>query len=262
MVDLVSVAQLAERLVVVQEVAGSSPVVHPALVSLCSPQEAEVGMSRFTVYKTTNMVNGRFYVGAHRTENPHDNYLGSGSALTGAIKKYGRTSFVKAVLFDFDNPGEMGAKEAEIVDVDFVDNPMTYNLVPGGHQGNSYYRALEKVSSEDLSAWCTKGNEVQRQMAVADPTFRDPQRKAGSRVFKKLHSEGRLRHDTFTGRKHSEESKAKMRESSRITSLGKRNSQYGTVWVCREGSRSRKVKKDELCLFIKEGWHRGRKIKP
>ena len=33
----------------------------------------------YTVYKITNTANGRIYVGVHRTENPHDSYLGSGN---------------------------------------------------------------------------------------------------------------------------------------------------------------------------------------
>ena len=39
------------------------------------------------VYKTTNLINGKIYIGKDMKNNP--NYLGSGTILRRAIKKYG-----------------------------------------------------------------------------------------------------------------------------------------------------------------------------
>ena len=50
------------------------------------------------IYKTTNIINKRFYVGRHSTDNIQDNYLGSGIALLGSIQKYGADSFTREVL--------------------------------------------------------------------------------------------------------------------------------------------------------------------
>jgi len=50
----------------------------------------------FTVYKTTNLINGKIYVGLHVTDNLEDDYLGSGSQLKLAVKKYGKEKFQKA----------------------------------------------------------------------------------------------------------------------------------------------------------------------
>ena len=52
----------------------------------------------FTIYKTTNKANGKYYIGQHQTEDLEDGYLGSGKHLKAAIKKYGK-SFVKEILF-------------------------------------------------------------------------------------------------------------------------------------------------------------------
>ena len=92
----------------------------------------------YTVYKTTNRINGKFYIGSHKTKNPNDAYLGSGKYLKYAIEKYGRDNFVKEVLFVFDNPTEMYAKEAEIVNVEFIAEANTYNLKQGGFGGFDY----------------------------------------------------------------------------------------------------------------------------
>ncbi len=52
------------------------------------------------VYKITNVLNGKFYVG-RRSTNKHpniDSYMGSGWALKGAYLKHGKKNFIKEVL--------------------------------------------------------------------------------------------------------------------------------------------------------------------
>lgn len=69
----------------------------------------------YTVYRTTNTTNGHYYIGVHKTKNPHDTYIGSGAALKAAVKKYGRSAFTKEVLFVFNTPEEAYNKERELV---------------------------------------------------------------------------------------------------------------------------------------------------
>ena len=52
-------------------------------------------MNIYTLYKITNLINQKFYIGVHATNNPNDSYMGSGVAITRAIAKHGRENFKK-----------------------------------------------------------------------------------------------------------------------------------------------------------------------
>jgi group I intron endonuclease len=93
---------------------------------------------KYTIYKTTNKINNKVYIGKHQTLNPHDNYIGSGKALEEAIKKYGKSSFSKEVLFIFDTEAEMNDKEKELVNESFISTNLTYNMGVGGEGGSHF----------------------------------------------------------------------------------------------------------------------------
>jgi len=94
----------------------------------------------FTVYKTTCLVNGKIYIGVHKTRNPHDTYLGSGKLISAAVKKYGRDHFTKEILFIYETRAEAYAKEKELVTAAFAKRADTYNVMAGGVEGPGWYR--------------------------------------------------------------------------------------------------------------------------
>lgn len=117
-------------------------------------------MSYFhTIYKITNLVNGKIYIGKHQTLNLDDNYFGSGIFLLKAIKKYGRHNFKKEILFVFDNENEMNLKEKELVTEEFISSSSNYNAKIGGEGGFSLEESkagtaalLSKYSAEERSS--------------------------------------------------------------------------------------------------------------
>lgn len=86
----------------------------------------------YTVYKTTNLLNGQIYIGVHRTENLDDNYLGSGDFIIAAIEVYGKENFKKEILSLHESKEAMYAEEKRIVNRAFVKRLDTYNLTIGG----------------------------------------------------------------------------------------------------------------------------------
>ena len=135
----------------------------------------------YTVYKTVNKINQKFYIGVHRTCDPNDKYLGSGKLLKQAIKHYGRDNFIKEVLFVFDNSDQAYQKEAEIVTLDFIRSDQTYNLTMGGVPTKEWseerklrYKQTHKPNlGKKLSAsWREKIRQSSRGRVVSDSTRR------------------------------------------------------------------------------------------
>ena len=48
------------------------------------------------IYQTTNLINGKKYIGKDANNNP--NYIGSGADLKIAIKEYGKHNFKKEII--------------------------------------------------------------------------------------------------------------------------------------------------------------------
>lgn len=166
----------------------------------------------YTIYKITNQINGKFYIGSHKTVDLNDNYMGSGKYLARSIEKHGIENFTKEILFIFDNPEEMYAKEAEIVNEDFLAEENTYNLKLGGFGGWDH---VNKSGLNGCRKGAIRGNERQKWLAENDPNWKGAENKAkaSSENMKRLHAQGKIRYDTFTGKKHTDESKKKISES-------------------------------------------------
>ena len=87
---------------------------------------------RSIVYKTTNKVNGKFYIGKHTTTDINDGYLGSGTTIKRAVEKYGYENFEREILGVYDTEAEAFAAEAEIVTKDLIESEQCYNNRTGG----------------------------------------------------------------------------------------------------------------------------------
>jgi dissimilatory sulfite reductase (desulfoviridin) alpha/beta subunit len=82
----------------------------------------------YCVYKITNNINGKYYIGAHKTYDLNDSYMGSGIGIIRAIRKYGAENFTKEIIEIFEDKNSMYNKEKELVQV----CNMSYNMTSGG----------------------------------------------------------------------------------------------------------------------------------
>jgi hypothetical protein len=96
----------------------------------------------YILYKIINKINGRFYIGVHKTKDIHDDYYGSGLLIKRAIEKYGIENFSKEILQVFSNQAEAFKKEKELVTDALVKDNMCYNIKEGGRGGFDHIRAM------------------------------------------------------------------------------------------------------------------------
>jgi len=84
------------------------------------------------IYKTTNKVNGRYYIGRHSTDNLNDGYLGSGQGIKNAINKYGKENFTREIIATAETTDDLWELEKEIVNEEIVKDSKSYNQAYGG----------------------------------------------------------------------------------------------------------------------------------
>lgn len=116
------------------------------------------------IYKTTNLINGKIYIGRDKYDDP--NYLGSGVYYKRAEKKYGKENFRKVTIDSDDDFKQLCLKEVFWTDFNDARNPdVGYNISKnsGGGDNLSYHperkEIIEKISRNT-------------KLAMADPEIR------------------------------------------------------------------------------------------
>jgi group I intron endonuclease len=97
------------------------------------------------IYKTTNLINGKIYVG--KDVKNLDTYLGSGFLLKNAINKYGVENFKKEILEYCENKNQLEKREKywikKLNSIKFG-----YNLTEGGTGGDTFSNKPESLKNE------------------------------------------------------------------------------------------------------------------
>jgi len=225
----------------------------------------------YLVYQITNLINGKIYIGIHSTKNINDGYMGSGKNLRAAIKEFGIENFKKEILFDFDNPEEMIAKEIELVDRKFISHLNVYNIKLGGegwqssnmvpvkdidgnrlkvHKTDERYLKgeLKHISAGNVTVRDTSGKTF--NVSIDDPRYLSGElqfiliehhknkilsKDLYGNAFLVSTDDERLKSgeliNFWIGRNHSEKTKQIISEKSKIHQKGEGNSQFGTCWI-------------------------------
>lgn len=208
-------------------------------------------------YKITNNLNGHFYYGVHNTNDLNDGYMGSGTKLHYAYKKYGIENFTKEILKFFDTSKEAFEYEAEIVTENLVKSHECYNIQLGGksintlglsividNNGNKFLLPSDdiKIKNKEVEIYSPLKNNIVVKKKNTDEYFLIEKDKYDKNIY-----------DThWTNRSHTEESKNKIRET-----MTPKNSKNTHIWVNKDGI-VKYLDKRKLDEYLNNGWKLGR----
>lgn len=201
------------------------------------------------IYKTTNLLNGKYYYGMHSTDNLNDGYLGSGKRLRYSINKYGKENHKVEILEFLPDRRTLIEREMVVVDLNEVAKENCMNLRIGGTGG------LLGLSDETVKRIRKGASEFMINL-WKDEKFITGHIQRSSERMKDHHKNGKIKYDTFTNKKHSGETK-KLMSVKASAHIGNKNSQYGTCWITKDGV-NKKIKNCDLPTFTNEGWYKGR----
>lgn len=165
-------------------------------------------MYRF-IYKTTNKVNGMFYIGMHRTDDLNDGYLGSGLSLLKAFAEIGRLNFERQILEFAETDEELMSLEKAYVTKELINDPLCYNLATGVAGRLSYGEACN-FSEEGLERLREYGK---RYSGENNPFYGKQHTEEVKEILSELASKKKGELNPFFGKTHSDEFKRLLSES-------------------------------------------------
>lgn len=166
----------------------------------------------YIIYQTTNNINGKIYIGKHKTDNIDDGYLGSGKILCSAINKYGKKNFSRKMLFCFDNEADANNKERELVTEEFCRLDTNYNICVGGKGGFSYINE----NKLNLRTGMKHSNETKKllsEQSTGRKASKETRQKISKNNKRTNKSRGEKTSKALAGKVKSEEHKRKIAES-------------------------------------------------
>ena len=191
----------------------------------------------YNVYKTTNTINNKYYIGVHRTNNINDGYMGCGhyrgrklrtqlnTRLYRAFRKYGDNAFVTEVLYKFDNEADAFKKEKELID---ITDKNCYNDKPGGIGGFHPDTNKGRILSESERKKLSESAKIRSKLyPLQIKALKEYNKQRTGKTYAEIYGEEKAKEITFkrskslTGRKLSDEHKQKMSANRRGKDCGK-----------------------------------------
>ena len=197
------------------------------------------------IYKTTNIINGKIYIGlSTSTVDESTNYYGSGKILHRAISKYGKENFTKEILeSNIESKEILNQREIYYISkYNSTDDSIGYNITYGGTGGDTISNhpdrdvILSKISNASKKLW--QDPEYKAKMSIKQKEiWSDPEYKAMmSEIFKghpPYPNQQRAAAISSANRVWTEESKDKLRKAK----LGKKFSKEVNRKKRRPGSK-------------------------
>jgi group I intron endonuclease len=152
------------------------------------------------IYKTTCLINGKIYVGQHKTKNLNDGYIGNGirkqsdannkSLFHRAVRKYGYKNFKLEIIEDsILNKKRLNEQEVYwITELDARNREIGYNVGRGGGGSNLEYHtestkaqmSISQTGRHHTEETKQKGRERMLSLGEKNPAKRPEVRKKNS----------------------------------------------------------------------------------
>ena len=128
------------------------------------------------IYITTNLVNGKKYLGQRKYSKGWESYLGSGVAFKKALKKYGKENFKREIIIEAETAEELNQFEKELsIKYDVVNSDNWYNLCYGGGATTGYVFSEEskrKMSEKAKGRYSGEKNPMYGRCGKNAPSAR------------------------------------------------------------------------------------------
>ena len=174
----------------------------------------------FYIYRITNLINGKTYIGQHKYKDLNDDYMGSGVHLKRAQKKYGIENFKKDILvFGIVKKSFIDLLEKEYIKFYRSIGKAEYNIADGGEGGSTnkgmHWNLSEKTKKKLSEAHKGKSHSEEHIKKISEA---HKGKKLGpiSEETRKKMSESHKGHKSWNkGKCLSEEQKKKLSEAKK-----------------------------------------------
>lgn len=230
------------------------------------------------IYMTENLVNGKKYIGQHKSGTFDKSYFGSGKMICQALKKYGSSNFSVKILETCNSFKELNEREFYWIRYyNAVNSEKFYNLVDGGNQNNAMLgkhhtpEAIEKCRRANLGrkysaercekmskAFSGEGNP--RYGCTLSEEIKEKQRNSIKKTHKE-HPEILKQHSEFMknlfkdknnhpmyGKHHTDEAKKKISEKAKGRKLSEEAKQKMSVSHKKWFEENPKERKPIMCV--------------
>ncbi len=169
----------------------------------------------YYIYRITNNINGKTYIGQHKYKYFSDGYMGSGKILKQAQKKYGVENFTKEILvFNISE-----RKHADLLEKTFIASERKkvgikncYNITDGGEGHSGPFSEEHKKKLSEVNKGRTFSEETRKKISEilkGHPVSEETRKKLSESHIGKQAG----RDNPFYGKHHSEETRKKLSES-------------------------------------------------
>ena len=180
----------------------------------------------YCIYKITNLINGKTYIGQHKYKDLNDKYMGSGVHLKRAQKKYGIENFKKDILvFGIVKKSFIDLLEKEYIKFYRSIGKAEYNVADGGEGGSpnkgKHFSEETKRKMSESHKGIGRSEEWRRKQSEAHKgkkrgPMSEEQKKKISEAHKGYHHSEEVRKkisESHKGKSFSDETKRKMSEA-------------------------------------------------